>query len=141
MRELILAVAAIRMNENDFRQFQNFCDSMKKAATTRNHIVHGKWQVKIKTHINDTGEKIFTPTEWQRFYAPVDQTQYQNIFGPGDNQKAKATSCYSANRIDQLGNDIRELSLKITNWCKSIQLADLTDPVPLELSQPYTRKD
>ena len=131
IREIILALAGQRLNENQALTLIDLFDKLKKATTKRNRIVHGSWQVHIT--INKDGPNT---AEWERFYQPTDPRLLAQMHGKKKKQKVSDAHMFSVERLGKIADEASDLAKKLNEFCASTSVQPFPEPQPLESLSP-----
>lgn len=133
MREIIVALARLRLGDSDFRKVESLMlGAVKKAVTKRNRLVHGQWQLALKMKPKQDGQPPIAETaSWQRLYVPTDPYVYQQMFGKPPNAKVRAAHVFSIKDIQNAAQDTADLAARIKNLLEGLVLRPYIPPQPV----------
>jgi hypothetical protein len=95
MRELLLALGALRLQGTDQKALEGLCERFRVANTFRNSIIHGRWIVTL-----DARETRKHPHKWARVYVMIDHIkEFRAVLDPSNPDHKKHV--FDVNRIKE----------------------------------------
>lgn len=128
MRNILDAIGKQRLNGADYKTMTRLLHRMKDAATIRNHLIHGIWQLNLTMgDIPRQAEKA----EWVRFYQPTDPASYDAMFGKKRDQKLLAKHVFSLARIKDIAGSVDSLAREVGMLSRTSSLLPVHIPQPV----------
>jgi len=127
MRSILDALGKQRLRKTDYAALARLLRRMKDAASIRNRLVHGTWQLNLVM-----GDKPLQSerAEWVRFYRPTDPEAYHQIAGKRPNQKLLAVHQFKLERIVKIARDVADLAKDVRHLANSASLLPARIPQP-----------
>ena len=119
VRDILEALGKHRLKQADNEKLKRFLHRIKKAASTRNRLVHGIWRLNL---VMSDKPRVAKRAEWVRFYQPTDPEAYQKMYGRKKDQKLLAAHEFTLNRIVCLANEVGKLANEANEFEKSLEL-------------------
>jgi hypothetical protein len=135
LREITLALAGQWLKHSDAEILRKLLDRVKRAATKRNRLAHGTWQLDIK--INKPGPNTAT---WIRFYEPSNPRLYSQMHGRRPSQKIRDDYIFTVARINRIAEETYDLSREIETFSKGVSIVPFPEPQPIEIAAPHAWK-
>ncbi len=127
-RTIIEAVGHDRLSATDYKKLSDLTESLHKANTRRNRIVHGKWAIIISVHKDDSGKTRAIVGKWVRADWPADMKE---VF---DDKEYRKDYELNVQQIINITNSSRSLAREISAFAKAISLNPFVPAKPIDIS-------
>lgn len=132
-REVIHALGRLRLSDTEFTGLEALLKRLATAATTRNRIIHGHWQLTVRITHRDDGSEARRSARWFRFYQPSDPGELHRMHGKGKDRALLEAHRFSLKDMNQAAERAYQLGKDVAAFTESCRPKRLPDPKPIEL--------
>jgi len=125
IRDAMIALSRNALEEAQQKQLETLLERAKRAATKRNRIVHGRWNLEIDMN-QQTG--VVFAAEWARLYEPSDPAMLAEVHNPQGAAKVRDGHRFTVPHIHQAVQDIETLMKDFLNFHTEIQKTPPAQP-------------
>ena len=108
IKDLIIALSRLRLNENNQKIIENLGEKLKRKNTKRNRIVHGEWRTEVVNQSVPLGHPPSMIERWVRFYTPTDPIVAKKARDPS-NQKERSAYRFTLHQMLKVEAEINQL--------------------------------
>lgn len=113
IRDAMTALSRTALDATDQKTLEALLERAKRAATKRNRIVHGRWNLEIDQQ-QETG--IVFSAEWSRLYEPSDPETLAEVQNPKGDAKIRNSHRFTVSHVHQASADVETLMTDFMNF-------------------------
>lgn len=128
VRDLLLALATLRLLPEERKKLKQLCDRIKASGTKRNRIVHASWHAITKLNDEKSGIDVIG---WERRSLPADAAVEEALRDPVKNQKEAANHQFSLAKIVAVSRDILHLTEDVHELNEAVKARVVPEGLPI----------
>jgi len=113
IRDVMTALSRTAYEGDGQKKLEKLLERVKRAATKRNRIVHGRWKLEIDMN-HDTG--IVFNAEWARLYEPSDPEQLALVEDSVNGGKVRDCNCFTVAHLLRGSQEVDRLLEDLLNF-------------------------
>ncbi|WP_430396683.1 hypothetical protein [Ferrovibrio sp.] len=133
LRDVSLQLGKTRLQQKHYNDLEKLIKRCANAATKRNRIVHGFWQLKLVMGPSPNPKPLMAQSaHWERIYNPLDRDELYALRS-GKDKSVVEKYCFTPERLIDFAKDVRLLANEVGKFAKEIVLLPVSIPRPIDL--------